>query len=315
VFGKGIGQPTVLLVAHRGRPGPFERLAWSAEPTPAQVVSAVGGRSPHIARQWRADPPATTGERWPQQLRERRSAGRARTAPRLGEHFAVNQGVVPGPARATSKAVARLLRERGGAPTPASIRAWACQRGFTIGEGVFVLDGDAAARLLADGVPDALFRPFARPRAILGTGCPRDTGERLLYLTAATCPDVDEWPALQRHLARFRPLLERRRETRLGLRAWHLLHWPRQEALFLQPRVLVPRQCRAPVAAYCNRPLFVDLGCNVITGTDAASLRQLAEYLNSVQVADWLRTHGKHKADIQQIDARILKEIPTMNIG
>ena len=312
LFGPDVGQPTVLVLARKEtfRSAEYLRLEWTAEPAPEQVAAAVRGQAVGSARQWHAESPARSGARWPQQPMARRTAARGRIGERLGDRFEVHQGVVPGPARATAKAVARVLREQDEEETPARIRAWAEHRGFEPGAGVFVLDRGEVEALLAAGVPEELARPFVRPRAIRGARCPRDTGERLLYLTADTCPDLSAWPALARHLERFRPLLERRRETRLGLRAWHHLHWPRREAIFLAPRVLVPRQCRSPVAAYCKRPLFVDLGCNVISGPDAAALRRLAQYLNGPEAAEWLATRGKRKAGIAQIDAGVLAGMP-----
>ena len=60
----------------------------------------------------------------------------------------------------------------------------------------------------------------------------------MLYLTEQTAPGLDVFPRVAAHLDRFRALLEPRRETQLGRRAWWQLHWPREERVFTEPQAI-----------------------------------------------------------------------------
>lgn len=214
-----------------------------------------------------------------------------RAGPRLGAGYSVTTGVQAGPGRLSE----RQRRELGAA------RA-----------GVFVLDEAEVEALDLSLADRALLRPFYLPGDLPPLGPLPAARRALLYLTPATCPDLQAHPALLRHFAPLRPLLERRRETRLGYRAYHHLHWPRDEAAFLGPKLLCVRQAPAPRACLAPAPAFVDLGANVLRPGPAAPLPllALAALLHSAPVMHYLRARGKRKGPILQLDAAPLRALP-----
>ncbi|NOZ87666.1 MAG: N-6 DNA methylase [Deltaproteobacteria bacterium] len=311
-FGPNIAQPAVLLILRQGgfhKSVPVERLTWKI-PGPGlnQVVEAIRGKPQGRAVSWFGSQPKNSGDRLPWFPAP---AIRHRGAPRLGDYFTVSQGLVPGPAKASIKAIARVLEAHDMDPTPKAASKWAKDHGFTPGEGVFILSTSKARSLISSGVPENLFRDFLRQSDLLGD---RPTVSRkVLYLTKNTCTDIHAYPALLEHLSRFRPILEQRRETRNGARDWFHLHWPRNQEIFLGPKIFVPRQCRSISLLFTGEPLFVDLGVNIIKAAGADTkkdLKRLAAFLKTPWVESWLMSRGKLKAGLMQLDASVLCDIP-----
>lgn len=234
---------------------------------------------------------------------------------RLGDVYEVRQGIVPGPDVVTPKALKRLHKA-----DPQTCKAWLKETGIRPGMGVFVLTREEAGALdLTDRERD-LLRPFYRASEVRGEGFPGEPTRFILYLTPETAADLDGLPAIAAHLARFRPLMDRRRETVEGLRAWFHLHWPRTRDLF-EPtgdawRVIVPRQTPEVRVLLTDEPAYVDVACNVIRrrpGTRSgrgADLASLAAWLEGPEVRAWLWRYGKHKHTQLQIDGNVLRRIP-----
>ncbi|MBX3471537.1 MAG: hypothetical protein KF878_32185 [Planctomycetes bacterium] len=114
---------------------------------------------------------------------------------------------------------------------------------------------------------------------------PPDDAPRLIHATPATLPDLRAAPALARHLARFRPVLEARRETRLGRRAWFHLHWPRDPRVVRGPRVLVPRWTRWPGGALVEDDCAAGESVWVVVPPDPADAASAAALLASLPFA------------------------------
>src|SRR5690606_39088325 len=101
---------------------------------------------------------------------------------------------------------------------------------FQRGEGVFVLSAEELCRLELSSDERKLLRPYYRGTDIERYQLSAQPEEHLLYLTRETAPAIEAFPNIEAHLARFRSLLENRREVRRGRIAWWHLHWPREEA-------------------------------------------------------------------------------------
>lgn len=228
----------------------------------------------------------------------------------LGDYFDVRQGIVPGPDVITRKALRTFERE-----DSEGYQQW--RKGMEIdpGMGVFVLTREEVQKL--NLLPDeiSLLRPFFRAADLANGKLPTKPCRFILYMTRETAPDIDTIPNIRRHLEPFRLLLERRRETRLGMRAWYHLHWPRDVSLFEDEtdpeKILVVRQTPRMRAVWTDQPAYVDISCNVIRRrSGAGDLRRLADLLNSDAVNAWFFKHGKRKGDILQIDGGVLRRFP-----
>ena len=217
----------------------------------------------------------------------------------LRAKFEVRQGIVENPrriTRATAKASAQNYRA---------------------GEGVFVLMQEELSRLELNPAERELLRPYYRGTDIERYWLAESPAEFLLYLTRRTAETLEPFPNVEKHLARFRPLLEERREVRRGRIAWWHLHWPRDERLFLAPRLLMPQMGRVPRFVCCEAPAFVGFAMHVIglgdqTKSDSPSLPLLAltGVLNSGLAAGWFRSFAKQRGAALDISGTLLRRFP-----
>src|SRR5204863_206965 len=119
-------------------------------------------------------------------------------------------------------------------------------------------------------------------------------------LSRTTAPALDPYPRIATHLNRYRTVLERRREVRSGQIAWWHLHWPREERLFTEPRVLCLQMGHEPRFAYADHPTYVGFSMNVIVASrthaqPAISVAALTAILNSLRARNWFEAHAKSR--------------------
>jgi len=183
---------------------------------------------------------------------------------------------------------------------------------YEIDEGVFVLGGDEVARLGLSATERRLLRPYFDTRVVGRYRLPDEATQQVLYLTRHTAESLEGLPAVATHLARFRPILERRREVREGKSAWWHLHWPRDEGIFLKPRILAVQMGRRPQFVFAERPTFVGFSVNLIVRPveRAIDLAALTGILNSDLAASWFDRHAKRRGVNLEINAHVLREFP-----
>lgn len=189
-----------------------------------------------------------------------------------------------------------------------------------VGEGVFVLTNDELAELKFSPDEQSLLRPYYRPASLKQFAIPPKPTHQLLYLTKKTAPTLHEFPNVQRHLQRFRPILEQRRETRLGKIAWWHLHWPREERLFTQPRIFSVQMGEQPQFIWCDRPAFVGFSVNLLlqkkrsqieqTEFPAFDLQAITAMLNSTLASHWFQRHAKKRGVHLEINGNVLRTFP-----
>jgi adenine-specific DNA-methyltransferase len=213
---------------------------------------------------------------------------------RLAESFDTRQGIAENPPRINR----RLHRE---AP-----------HRYAPGEGVFVLQADEIERLHLSPAEHRLLRPYYELSATGRYQLAEGPTHQVLYLTGRTALALGEIPNLARHLERFRPILERRRETREGKTAWWHLHWPRAEEIFLRPRILSVQMGDRPQFVFVERPAFVGFSINIILAKRAAApgLDALTGILNSDVAASWFDRHAKRRGVNLEINAHVLRQFP-----
>ena len=119
-------------------------------------------------------------------------------------------------------------------------------------------------------------------------------------------------PALRDHLARFRAILEARRETRLGRRGWWHLHWPREEALWRADKVISIQMASRPAFVPARRPAYVPFSANVFVPREnrREHLHYYAAVLNSRLLGQWYRHHAKQRGVGLEINGKILARTP-----
>jgi len=218
------------------------------------------------------------------------------TGPVLGDLFEVRQGIAENPPFVTRAAAAELHD-----PTLA-------------GRGVFVLTDQEVAELELSPHEQSLLRPYYALPAIGRFYVAPQPTHRLLYLTRQTAPELNLLPRIAVHLQRFRSILQRRREVQSGQIAWWHLHWPREERLFISPRILCHQMGHEPRFAYAEHPTFVGFSLHVIVARTHSpapvSLGALAAILNSRRAKGWFEGVAKRRGAHLDISGAVLKQFP-----
>lgn len=226
----------------------------------------------------------------------------------IGDCFVIRQGIAENPPFVT-----RAMAQELGKP-------------WLIGKGVFVLSVEEVTGLPLNQKEMSLLRPYFPLSAIGRFHVLSESPYRILYLTRQTAPDLDELPNISSHLQKYRAFLERRREVQSGQISWWHLHWPRDERLFLSPRILCHQMVSQPRFACCEFPAFVGFSANVIvqshslgsvtesvdspTSTPLISLTALSGILNSTLARRWFEAHAKRRGKHLDISGAVLKKFP-----
>ena len=212
----------------------------------------------------------------------------------LSDFYRTRQGMAENPPRINR----RLNQEFGGIYRP--------------GEGVFVLTAGEVELLGLSVEERQLLRPYYETASLGRYRLPTEPTHWVLYLCRKSAPSLANLPAIARHLGRFRPILDRRRETQLGLCAWWHLHWPRDERIFTQPRILSVQMGAVPQFTLAEQPTYAGFSVNMILPKDKGGLElsALTGILNSSLAAAWFERHAKHRGVKLDISAGVLKQFP-----
>lgn len=225
-------------------------------------------------------------------------SGSETSGPLLGDFYDVRQGIAENPPFVTKKAAVAL-----GAPQ-------------LTGHGIFVLTADEVEELHLDAHEQSLLRPYYALSAINRFQIASTPTHQLLYLTRRTAPCLDDIPRIAQHLQRFRAVLQCRREAQTGQMAWWHLHWPREERLFLAPRILSLQMGSTPRFAFAEKPTYVGFSMHVITSKQQSierampSLPALTAILNSNWAQHWFNARAKHRGAHLDISGAVLKRFP-----
>jgi len=217
----------------------------------------------------------------------------ARCTP-LGDLFQTAQGMAENPPR-----VNRRIHEK-------------LQGRIPLGKGVFVLTDGEVEQLKLTPHEQALLRPNYETSSLGRYRIPARPTHHVLYLTRETAPHIDDFPNVLRHLTPFRPVLDQRRETKLGRNAWWHLHWPRREQIFAQPSVLSVQMGKVPQFVMTSAATFVGFSVNVIqpSNLEACGLEPLTGILNSSLAAEWFARHAKQRGVNLEINLNVLRRFP-----
>jgi hypothetical protein len=94
--------------------------------------------------------------------------------------------------------------------------------------------------------------------------------------------------------------------------AWWHLHWPRDEQIFVRPRVLCVQMGKRPEFVFAERPTFVGFSINLVLPRAHAgfALDVLTGILNSDLAMTWFDRHAKRRGINLEINAHLLRQFP-----
>jgi len=218
--------------------------------------------------------------------------------PQLGQLGTIRQGIAENPANVTKVANEKHSGQ------------------WTVGQGVFALTPDEVEALNLSAEEERLLRPYYDLCDLGRYDLADQPSLRLIYSTATTWPRLEAFPTLARHLARFRPIMEARRETRSGTRRWWQLHWPRHPELWEVPKLVALQMGPQPAFVPVAGPVYSSFSTNVFIPADDVHepLAYFAALLNSRLLGKWFRHHAKRRGVGLEINGHVLARAPIRRI-
>lgn len=209
---------------------------------------------------------------------------------------------------------------QGIAENPASVNRKTNERfgnRWRVGEGVFTLRPEELRDLRLSKAEKALLRPYHDLCDLDRYSLADRASLSLIYSTRRTCPDIAKHPRLRAHLKRFRPIMEKRRETRNNANRWWHLHWPRDEGLWQTPKIVALQMAKRPSFAVARRPVYVPFSVNVFVPKMETSedLNYFAGLLNSKLLWSWYSHYAKRRGVGLEINGNVLTRTPIRTIN
>jgi len=187
---------------------------------------------------------------------------------------------------------------------------------YQTGEGVFTLTDKELKDLSLSKEEMKLIRPY-HDLCDIGRYIIKDKPSlNLIYSTKTTCPNINIYDNLKNHLKRFKVIMDQRRETQKGSIGWWHLHWPRDENIWLSPKVLSIQMGRRPSFVTSLNPTYVSFSVNVFVPYE--NNKENIEYFNAVLNSKLLWYWFSHKAKKRgvglEINGNVLSNAPIKKI-
>ena len=207
---------------------------------------------------------------------------------KIRDFFNVNQGIVSGADKVTSRNKKKLL-------DPNKVNK---------GRGIFVLNLLEAKKFKEK----SFLKKFYKNSDIKSFQVNKDKERFLLYITDQT--DIDS--NLYNHLKKYKGILESRREVKKGIRKWTSLQWPRDKEMFNKEKIVVPQRSIKNTFAYSNFPLFASADIYYITKKNNLfdyNIKALLGLLNSKLYYIYLLNIGKKKGKNLELYSTPIKNL------
>jgi len=208
------------------------------------------------------------------------------------------QGIVPNPDRTTAQNIKSLPKDR-------QVEA---------NEGVFVLTKDEIATLKLSNNEQALIKRSYRNSDICRYYIDIPDEERLFLIYITKREKIESYPTIKDHLLRYREILDKRREVREGKIPWYSLHWPREQRLFEQQKIVCSnwgndwQPFALQEAGFYERR---DITLFIPKPGVKESLFYFLGLLNSSLLINWVREKLKQRGYMRQ---ELQKQIPIRRI-
>lgn len=212
--------------------------------------------------------------------------------------FKSTQGIVENPSFLNKKNIASV------AATGVDVT------GYNIGDEVFVIDKRNVETLGFSDEERRFLREYHEPNEVNRYFCNSTFKNYLLYICRDNMDDISKYPNIERHLLKYRPFMEMRRETQKGSNKWFHLHWPRKEELFNGEKIVYPQMGAKPVFAYSSQPFFTNMSANIIYGIQNINLKALTCILNSELAHFWLLHRAKNRGIGLDIAVSVIDKFP-----
>lgn len=181
---------------------------------------------------------------------------------------------------------------------------------YNIGDEVFVINKRNIDMLNLNDKEKSFLREYHEPNEVNRYVCNSTFKNYLLYICRDNMDDISKYPNIEKHLSKYRPFMEMRRETQKRSNQWFHLHWPRKEELFNGEKIVYPQMCAKPTFAYSLQPFYTNMSANIIYGVQNINLKVLTCILNSELAHFWLLHRAKNRGIGLDIAVSVIDKFP-----
>lgn len=217
---------------------------------------------------------------------------------KLKELCNVNQGVVSG-----ADKVAQSMIDKG-------FLSENIEKNNIINQGIFVLTKEEASKLGFLELP--YLKPMYKNSDIRRYGSNHNPSKFILYILNETFENIGTNSEVLAHLYKYKEVLNKRRETVRGTRAWYALQWPRKQEMFENMKIIVPHRAKRNTFAFNDVPWYASADVYFITSLENIDWYVLLGQLNSKIMYFWLYNRGKRKGEYLELYANPLKNLPIL---
>ncbi|WP_129596066.1 Eco57I restriction-modification methylase domain-containing protein [Anaerophilus nitritogenes] len=212
----------------------------------------------------------------------------------------INQGIVSGADKVTKEMIQRKIPSK-------ELQT----RNIVIDQGIFVLSKEEVASL--ELLKSHYVKPMYKNSDIQRYTVNINPKKYILYILDNTFIKTQRCEKILQYLLKYKPVLEKRRETLKGTRKWYALQWPRKQEIFENEKIIVPHRAKENKFAFHNGSWYASADVYFLTKKDDdVDLKILLGFLNSKIVYFWLYNRGKRKGEYLELYATPLKHIPIL---
>jgi adenine-specific DNA-methyltransferase len=212
---------------------------------------------------------------------------------KVSDFFSVNQGIVTGVNRIGKKHVENYPNLN-----------------IEKNEGVFILEGDEAKKLLADPASRKILKPLFKNTDIERFSTSKKTDKYLIYTAPDLCIHEKLPSKIKKHLSKFMPIIENTVDNP------PYLHRSREESIFLSEKIVVPYRSKENVFGYSKGEWFAAQDVYFITSNSKDfPLKALLALANSSPYMTWLWNMGKRKGNMLEMMNTPLMNLPLPSLS
>lgn len=152
-----------------------------------------------------------------------------------------------------------------------------------VGQGIFYLNEKEVAALLLDDKEKELIKPIYKASEITNYLPSTQYGKDLFCIYINKDTVVKNYPRIFKHLQKFKPILENKREAQEGKLPWSSMHWARTNDLFSGEKIIVSKWPASNDFGYNDGEYFSDANTYLIKlkNHTTESIKYILGVLNS----------------------------------
>jgi adenine-specific DNA-methyltransferase len=211
----------------------------------------------------------------------------AKSGLRLGDFYAVRQGVLTGSDRVSKAHLAKFPNQS-----------------FDLGDGIFVLSDDELKALDLDTSEMEIIKPYYKNSSINRYVVSEDQHKWLIYANSSE-QNLERRNSLKNHLDQFSLIIDASSDNS------PYLHRPRNFD-FESPSIVVPQRSKENTFALTDGPFYssADVYFIGLTNKSPFSLSALLGMLNSDLYYQWLYQRGKRKGEMLELFQVPISDLP-----